>query len=85
MRLFRRTDREHQRQRGELTATVDALQKQLEQAVDATVARRSQGSDEVALSETVIAVRTAQALERITGQGWDETLGEQVERFQQQG
>ncbi len=61
--------------------TVDALHGQLEQAVDTTVARRREGSDDAALTETVIAVRTAQAIERLTGNDWHDTLEKQVERF----
>ena len=70
--------REEKRQ---MQNTVEALHDQLEQAVDTTVARRREGSDDAALTETVIAVRTAQAIERITGNDWHDTLEKQVERF----
>ncbi len=59
-----------------------ALQDQLEQAVDTAVARRNEGAEDAAVSETVIAVRTAQALERLTGASWDDTLEAQSERYQ---
>ena len=65
----------------EISRTAGALHDQLEQAVDTAVARRSEGAEDAALSETVIAVRTAQALERLTGASWDDTLEAQAERY----
>lgn len=59
-------------------ATVARLQRQLDDAVETTVARRQEGADDAVLSETLIAMRTAQALEVLTGVCWDQHLADRA-------
>ena len=57
-----------------LNDTINALHRQLDDAVHTAVSRHRQGDHDTGLTETLIAVRAAQALERLTGVDWDETL-----------
>ena len=63
----------------ELDGTVARLHQELDAAVDRTVELRRDGAHEdVVLTETVLAVRAAQALEGLTGVSWDERLEEKL-------
>lgn len=58
-----------------LDASVDAHHHQLDAAVESTVRHHREGDDDaVVLSETMVAVRAAKALEMLTGIDWDEHL-----------
>ncbi len=64
----------------ELDGTVARLHQELDAAVDRTVELRRDGAHEdVVLTETLLAVRAAQALEGLTGVSWDERLQNKLE------
>lgn len=54
---------------------IEAYDRLIDGAVETTVQRHRAGADdEVVLTETLIAVRTAQALQKLTGVEWHEQL-----------
>lgn len=59
----------------ELGKTVEGLQQQLDAAVErSTELRESGASEDVVLTQTAVAFRTAKALELLTGVSWDSRL-----------
>lgn len=59
---------------------IDAYDRQIDVALHHGLQCRRNGvSEEVGLAETVIAVQTAQALERLTGVGWEQHMDGRAE------
>ncbi len=65
---------------GEVHHTREELERRLDYSIAAGVTRHRQGAVEVGMSETLIAVRLAQALSTLTGVGWEQILEERAER-----
>jgi hypothetical protein len=57
-----------------LAETVNAHLHHLDAAVESTMRHHRTGDETVVLSETAVAVRTAKALEMLTGVDWDAHL-----------
>ncbi len=64
---------------GEVHATAQELERRLDHAIATGVTRHRQGAEEVGVSETLIAVRLAQALSALTGVGWEQILEARAE------
>lgn len=64
---------------GEVHRTTKELERRLDHSIAAGVTRHRQGADEVGMSETLIAVRLAQALSALKGVGWEQILEERAE------
>jgi hypothetical protein len=64
---------------GEVHRTARELERRLDHSIAAGVTRHRQGAEEVGVSETLIAVRLAQALSALKGVGWEQILEERAE------
>ncbi len=66
---------------GEVHQTARELERGLDHSMETAVAKHRQGVDDVGISETLIAVRMAQALGAMSGVGWEQILEVRAERF----